>query len=85
MIQFLETHFTRKLKTTKNNKNIVTWENLENNEITVTVDETDTTYDQIIQLCLKESNNHIYLYVNRIIRGNLTKIKLADISSITIV
>lgn len=84
MIQFLETNFTRKLKTTKNNKNIVTWENPENKQITLTVDENDTTYDKIIQLSLKESNNHTYLYINRIIRRNLTKIKLTDISNITI-
>ena len=84
LITFLDTNFTRKVKSTKNDTNIMAWENHNHEDITVIVDETSTTYTNVIQLCLKNSNNTVYLYINHIIRRNLTKIKLADITSICI-
>ena len=82
IINFLDTNFTRKIKTTKNDTDIVAWENKNNLDISVTVDENSTTYTNVIQLCLKETNNTIYLYVNHIVRRKLTKIPITTIDDI---
>ena len=84
LIDFLDQNFSRTVKSTKNDIEVPSWENTNNYDITITVDETDTTYTDLIQLCIKPIDTVVYLYVNHTRRRNLTKIKTTDISDITI-
>jgi len=80
-IQFLDLKFARTVRSTPA-KNITSWENTQSYDVTVTVNETDTTYTQPRQLCLKTKNNTTYLYINHLSRRNLTKIPLTTIEDI---
>ena len=84
LIDFLDANFTRTVKSTKNDIEVTTWENTNNHSIVITVDETPTTYTDLIQLCIKPIDTVIYLYVNHTRRRNLTKIQTSTISNIAI-
>lgn len=84
LIDFLDENFTRTVKSTKNDIEVTTWENTNNHSIVITVDETPTTYTDLIQLCIKPIDTIVYLYVNHTRRRNLTKIQTTTISTITI-
>ena len=84
LIDFLDTNFHRTAKSTKNDIEVTSWENINNHDIVITVDETSTTYTDLIQLCIKPIDTVVYLYVNHTRRRNLTKIQTTTISTITI-
>lgn len=84
LIDFLDANFTRTVKSTKNDIEVTTWENTNNHSIVITVDETPTTYTDLIQLCIKPIDTVVYLYVNHTRRRNLTKIQTSTISNIAI-
>ena len=84
LIDFLDANFTRTVKSTKNDIEVTPWENTNNHSIVITVDETPTTYTDLIQLCIKPIDTVVYLYVNHTRRRNLTKIQTSTISNIAI-
>ena len=84
LIDFLDANFTRTVKSTKNDIEVTTWENTNNHSIVITVDETPTTYTDLIQICIKPIDTVVYLYVNHTRRRNLTKIQTSTISNIAI-
>lgn len=84
LLPTLEASLTRMLKSSKNNVDIVTYSYHSNFSVQYTVNSEENTKTNITQVCLKASENQVFLYLNYLARRNYLKININDITSLSV-
>lgn len=74
-----KTKLTREKRSTKNANPVVTYYNKTKKDYKVKVNGT-ATYNKVIQICIKGD----YIYINHLKRHTLKKLRIANITSITV-
>ena len=80
----LEENLTRKTASLKKKNNACTWTNTNPFTVTYTINNNSTTKNNVIQICLTETNNTINVYINYNNRYKYEKLPLNNITSFTV-
>ena len=81
LLNTLDTDLTRKTISLKKSTDACSWTNDTTFSASYTIDEETTEIDDVIQICLANKNNAVYVYINYNNRKKYSKIALSSITS----
>lgn len=79
LLNTLESTLTRKTVSLKNDNDVCSWTSDDLFSVSFTIDEDTTEIEDVIQICLVNKNDDVYVYINYNNRQKYLKLLLEDI------